>query len=112
VVLDDRLDVVTRGIARLARGSMVLGVILASTRYRVGDVLSPNDVQETREFARSTVGLGIAAALEAAFPGRLRAVATPAADVKAPTTVGLGDTFAAGFLLRHASSPSTKEIDR
>ena len=77
------------------------GVELASTRYRVGDALTARDVEATRALPRHPGGLAVAEALERAVPG-LRAVATPVADVPDPTTVGLGDTFAGGFLLRYA----------
>jgi ADP-dependent phosphofructokinase/glucokinase len=77
------------------------GVELASTRYRVGDRLGPADVEETRRLAPHPEGKAVATALEAALPG-LRAVATPLIDVAEPTTIGLGDTFAGGVLLRYA----------
>ena len=77
------------------------GVELASTRYRVGDRITPDDVEETRALPTHPGGRDVARALERTVP-RLRAVATPQADVPRPTTVGLGDTFAGGFLLRYA----------
>ncbi|WP_225215419.1 ADP-dependent glucokinase/phosphofructokinase, partial [Cellulomonas avistercoris] len=77
------------------------GVELASTRYRVGDRITPDDLEESRDLPRNPDGLRVARALEQAVP-RLRAVATPQVDVPNPTTVGLGDTFAGGFLLRYA----------
>jgi len=77
------------------------GVELASTRYRVGDRLAPSDVDATRALPPDPDGLAVARAAEAALP-RVRAVATPRVEVDDPTTIGLGDTFAGGFLLRYA----------
>lgn len=78
------------------------GATLASTRFRVGDALTAADVAATVDLPTNPAGALVADALEKALAPRLRAIATRMVRVETPTTIGLGDTFAGGFLLRYA----------
>ena len=75
------------------------GVVMAATRYRLGDGFTAQDYA-----ARAAMAPGAATAAVAAEVARLlgpEAAVVPAVDlsgVRAPTTIGLGDTFIGGFL--------------
>jgi ADP-dependent phosphofructokinase/glucokinase len=74
------------------------GILMASTRYLVGDGHTAEDYARTATLPEKSAGAAIAAALEARFPGRL--VGRPALVLESdtPTTIGLGDTFIGGFI--------------
>ena len=74
------------------------GVVMAATRYRVGDGHTARDYAETATLAAHSGGTAFAAAIEARF-SRV-AVCVPAYDLSTehPTTIGLGDSFVGGFL--------------
>lgn len=75
------------------------GIVMASTRYRLGDGFTAEDYAATAAMPSAETGEKVAA--EAArLLGHDVAVA-PALDLSAvatPTTIGLGDTFVGGFL--------------
>lgn len=79
------------------RGSLENAVAVAAARYRVGDALTAEIVEDTRHMPRSVDGRRIVEEVERAVPGAV-GVAAFALDVAAPTTIGLGDTFVGGFL--------------
>jgi len=83
------------------RAGLDQGVLMATTRYRVGDDLSPAALAATARLPRAAAGLELAAWLDAAGPDRrgpVTAVPGYAADVPTPTTIGLGDTFLGGLV--------------
>ena len=74
------------------------GVAMATGRYVLGDRVTPDEAErlvagpvdpEVERFARAVEELG---------DGRTSVVPVPRVDPRAPTTVGLGDTFVGGFL--------------
>lgn len=79
------------------RDALDAAIVLAATRYRLGDAFVAEDLDETRRLTRHAGGVRVAAGAGAMLPG---AVVVPAfdLDVPVPTTVGLGDTFVGGFV--------------
>lgn len=80
------------------RAALDSAVLLAATRYRVGDALRSDDLAVTAREARHAEGAAVVAAVEDALPYAV-GVAAFDLDVPHPTTIGLGDTFVGGFLL-------------
>jgi ADP-dependent phosphofructokinase/glucokinase len=75
------------------------GIVMASTRYRLGDGFTADDYAATAALPPGEVGATVAAEVARLLgPG---ATVIPSLDltaVPAPTTIGLGDTFVGGFL--------------
>lgn len=88
------------------RAALDSAVVVAATRYRVGDGLTAGDVEETAAMTRHGGGEALVRAVEDALPDAV-GVAAFALEVSTPTTVGLGDTFVGGFL---AGAVRAKEI--
>lgn len=78
------------------RGALRGGIVMASTRYLHGDSLNAELYSRTSRLPRQPEALAFAARLTA----RLDVVVEPGLvlDTVAPTTIGLGDTFAGGFI--------------
>ena len=74
------------------------GVTMATTRFRYGDDISPDNHREIAALAPSATNARFAENINAAGGNRLYCV--PVADVEAAnaTTIGLGDAFVGGFL--------------
>lgn len=79
------------------RGALDSAVLVAATRYRVGDGLTSDDVEHTSSMPRHVGGAALVSAIEAGLPDAV-GVAAFSLEVADPTTVGLGDTFVGGFL--------------
>lgn len=79
------------------RSALVSAVVVAATRYRVGDALTARDVDETRGMPQHSGGAAVVASVEQRLAGAV-GVAAFDLDVATPTTIGLGDTFVGGFL--------------
>ncbi|MFJ4044512.1 ADP-dependent glucokinase/phosphofructokinase [Microbacterium sp. NPDC089987] len=79
------------------RSALSSAVVVAATRYRVGDALTKRSVDETSTMSQHSGGAEVVAVVERRLAG---AVGVPAfdLDVATPTTIGLGDTFVGGFL--------------
>lgn len=88
------------------RAALDSAVRMSATRYRLGDVFGPADLESTARMPRHEGGARVVAAVEAADP---TSVGTPAVvvDVAHPTTIGLGDSFVGGFLAVRAHGPAT-----
>jgi sugar/nucleoside kinase (ribokinase family) len=78
------------------RGALRGGIVMASTRYLHGDGLNAELYARTSRLAPQQDALAFAQRLTA----RMDVVVEPGLflDTAAPTTIGLGDTFAGGFL--------------
>ncbi|WP_199422923.1 ADP-dependent glucokinase/phosphofructokinase [Actinotalea solisilvae] len=75
------------------------GIVMASTRYRLGDGFTAEDYAATAAMAPGPGATALADAIARLLGPD--ATAVPALDltaVPAPTTIGLGDTFVGGFL--------------
>ncbi|GGC06404.1 ADP-dependent glucokinase/phosphofructokinase [Cellulomonas carbonis] len=75
------------------------GIVMASTRYRLGDGFTADDYAATAATAPGEDAAKVAAEVERLLGPD--ATVVPALDltaVRAPTTIGLGDTFIGGFL--------------
>ncbi|QHC63533.1 hypothetical protein GSU69_13170 [Rathayibacter festucae] len=84
------------------RAALLGGVTMASTRYLLGDGITAADYDRVAQLPAQPGGVAVCAAVAA----RLQAVCTPGLvlETDRPTTIGLGDTFAGGFvsaLVRH-----------
>lgn len=84
------------------------GIVMASTRYFVGDGHTAADYERVAGLPEQPAGAAVAAALEARFPGRIVCRAALVLETDHPSTIGLGDTFVGGFIaalaLEHAGS--------
>lgn len=74
------------------------GIVMASTRYLVGDGHTADDYARTATLPEKPEGAFVAAALEARFGGRLVCCAALVLETDRPSTIGLGDTFIGGFI--------------
>jgi ADP-dependent phosphofructokinase/glucokinase len=74
------------------------GIVMASTRYLVGDGHTAADYARTAALPEKPEGAIVAAALEARFTGRLICRAALVLETDRPSTIGLGDTFIGGFI--------------
>lgn len=74
------------------------GILMASTRYLVGDGQTAADYDRTATLPAKPAAAALAVELESRFAGRL--VCHPALELETqhPTTIGLGDTFIGGFI--------------
>lgn len=88
------------------RAALDSAVVVAATRYRVGDGVTSDDVEHTSSMPRHGGGEALVSAIEAALPDAV-GVAAFSLDVPTPTTVGLGDTFVGGFLAGAVRSKET-----
>ncbi|MCM3779599.1 ADP-dependent glucokinase/phosphofructokinase [Microbacterium hydrocarbonoxydans] len=79
------------------RSALASAVVVAATRYRVGDALTAADVDQTQGMPQHSGGADVVGVVEQRIED---AVGVPAfdLDVATPTTIGLGDTFVGGFL--------------
>lgn len=84
--------------AETFRPSLVGGITMASTRYRLGDGFTADDYARTGTLAPSVTGVAVAGGLAELLPGAVVVPALDLTDVAAPTTIGLGDAFVGGFL--------------
>lgn len=86
------------------------GVLMASTRFRLGNQYSETDYEETASFPDNRAGSAFADDLKTLFPEE-PFVCVPGKDlssVSSPTTIGLGDSFVGGMLPYTLSSPPEK----
>ena len=74
------------------------GTVMAAVRYAHGDDFTDEDVERLRRQPRRPESVAFAGALRARLGRTVCCVPAFALDVENPTTVGLGDTFAGGFL--------------
>jgi ADP-dependent phosphofructokinase/glucokinase len=74
------------------------GIVMASTRYLVGDGHTAADYARTAALPEKPEGALVAAALEERFRGRLVCRAALVLETDRPSTIGLGDTFIGGFI--------------
>lgn len=74
------------------------GVLMASTRYLVGDGHTAADYEHTATLPPKPAGAAVAIELESRYPGRLVCHPALVLDTGRPTTIGLGDTFIGGFI--------------
>jgi len=88
--------------ARQLKPALESAVLAAASRYRLGDGLSPQDMEDTAVLPRHPGGAKVATRVPHLLPG---AVLVPAFDLDTPTptTIGLGDTFVGGFLAAFSS---------
>lgn len=91
--------------AQRHRAALISAVGTAATRYRLGDVCTAADLDDTARLPRHPRGLEIVDAAEAALSAA--GVAAHVVTTADPTTIGLGDTFVGGFL---AAVPSASRI--
>lgn len=82
--------------ARL-RPSLRRGIDFASSRYLYGDDLSVATLRQVESLPRQAAAMLTAAATEEALEDCV-CIAARQLEVQRPTTIGLGDTFVAGFL--------------
>lgn len=77
--------------------SLESAVRVSATRFRLGDVFVPEDLDATARLPRHDGGRRVVAAVTAHRPD---AIGVPAVvvDTATPTTIGLGDSFVGGFL--------------
>jgi len=74
------------------------GIVMASTRYLIGDGHTAADYARTAALPEKPEGAAVAVALEARFPGRLVCRGALVLETDQPATIGLGDTFIGGFI--------------
>lgn len=84
-------------LAETARNALENGIAAATTRYRLGDDWTLNDLAQTRCSAKYQQGIQMAAGL--AGRSTVPLVVQPGyfAETDSPTTIGLGDSFVGGF---------------
>lgn len=85
------------------------GIVMASTRYRLGDDYTASDYEETSRLPVHARGLEVATELTARFGDRVCCLPALVVPVDHPTTIGLGDTFVGGFVagLARSGEPGT-----
>ncbi|MDR1287933.1 MAG: ADP-dependent glucokinase/phosphofructokinase [Treponema sp.] len=74
------------------------GVTMATSRFRFGDDFTREDYEETGRLPPEEEGKIFAAEIEEAAGGKICCVPSFLVSEKNVTTIGLGDTFAGGFL--------------
>ena len=74
------------------------GIVMASTRYLIGDGHTAADYARTAALPEKPEGAAVAAELEERFAGRLVCRAALVLETERPSTIGLGDTFIGGFI--------------
>lgn len=74
------------------------GVVMASTRYLVGDGQTADDYAATAALPRTEAGSRFAAEIESLSRGAIHCHAAFVLEVDRPTTIGLGDTFIGGII--------------
>lgn len=77
--------------------ALQLGIDLATTRYVFGDEYSKTEYLATRQYPKNSEGLRFSSEIMNMRKDMI-CLAAYKADVKKPTTVGLGDTFVGGFI--------------
>ncbi|MDR1904696.1 MAG: ADP-dependent glucokinase/phosphofructokinase [Treponema sp.] len=80
------------------RKALTGGITMAATRFRLGDDFTKEDYAETGRLPEEEAGRIFALEIEAASKGLVCCVPSFAPTEKNVTTIGLGDTFAGGFL--------------
>jgi ADP-dependent phosphofructokinase/glucokinase len=81
------------------RPSLVGGITMASTRYRLGDGFTADDYAVTGAMTPSPSAQRLTAEVAGLLgPDACVVPALDLTDVAAPTTIGLGDSFVGGFL--------------
>lgn len=74
------------------------GVVMASTRYLVGDGQTAADYAATAALPRTLAGTRFSAEIERLSGGSVRCHSAIVLNVANPTTIGLGDTFIGGII--------------
>ncbi|PUB27052.1 ADP-dependent phosphofructokinase/glucokinase [Promicromonospora sp. AC04] len=74
------------------------GILMASTRYLVGDGQTAQDYARTAAMDPPERGIAFARELERRFGARLACRPALALTTPTPTTIGLGDSFVGGFI--------------
>ena len=74
------------------------GIVMASTRYLVGDGHTADDYARTDRLPEHPAGAAVAAALERRYADRIVCRAALVLETDRPSTIGLGDTFIGGFI--------------
>ncbi|XBH20335.1 ADP-dependent glucokinase/phosphofructokinase [Jonesiaceae bacterium BS-20] len=85
-------------------------VTVAATRYRVGDNLNKQTVEATRQYPLNTAGAAVLDELSQRFGNSFVGVPAYTIDISDPTTIGLGDTFSAGFIFQYHCERQHAEI--
>ncbi|RYV51517.1 ADP-dependent glucokinase/phosphofructokinase [Pengzhenrongella frigida] len=80
------------------------GITMASTRYRTGDGFTERDYLDVSHLPVNPHGAAFAESIEGAVGSAVCCVPAFVVDVEHPTTIGLGDTFAGGFIAALARS--------
>ncbi|GHH74994.1 ADP-dependent glucokinase/phosphofructokinase [Promicromonospora soli] len=90
------------------------GILMASTRYLVGDGQTAQDYARTAAMDVPERGVAFAHELERRFGARLACRPALVLTTPTPTTIGLGDSFVGGFIAALAASAadSTREVTR
>jgi sugar/nucleoside kinase (ribokinase family) len=88
------------------------GVVMASTRYLVGDGQTADDYARTASLPRTAAGVRFAAEVERLSDGAVRCHPAFVLDVDRPTTIGLGDTFIGGIIAVLADEVDTASETR
>lgn len=86
------------------------GILMASTRYLVGDGQTAEDYARTAALDPPEHGVALARELERRFGVWLACRPALVLTVPAPTTIGLGDTFVGGFIAALARSPVRENL--
>lgn len=79
-------------------GAVRGGIVMASTRYLVGDGQTADDYARTAQMPLPARGVEFAADLERRFGDVLACRAALVLTTATPTTIGLGDSFVGGFI--------------
>lgn len=80
------------------QSALEMGVLFAATRFRVGDAFSRAAVEETKSWPSSALPADFIHALSAVIKDPIAFKLGFSIDIKESTTIGLGDTFAGGFI--------------
>ncbi|GGV62090.1 ADP-dependent glucokinase/phosphofructokinase [Microbacterium maritypicum] len=83
--------------AHAHEASLESAVRVSATRFRLGDVFAPDDLDATARLPRHDGGARVVAGVRARHPDAT-GVAAVVVDTDTPTTIGLGDSFVGGFL--------------
>jgi ADP-dependent phosphofructokinase/glucokinase len=87
------------------------GITMASTRYRHGDGFTEREYREVGGLPPSARGAEFAAAIENRMGSEVRCLPAFVLTGDHPTTIGLGDTFAGGFIAALARRSGDGDLD-
>ena len=98
--------------ARAYEAGLLGGIVMASTRYRHGDVYTEREYREVGALPVHERGRELAAGLVARLGGAVCCLPALVVPVDRPTTIGLGDTFVGGFVaaLARAVPPASRRL--